>query len=76
MNDKTAERIESKDIFPDGANVATSCDDYKCPCGKGKIVEERVPGFDDYSIWIDCEECRKIYRVRTGCGSIWELVKK
>ena len=28
--------------------------EYKCPCGKGKIVEEHdnIPGFRDHDVWL------------------------
>ena len=52
--------------------------EFKCPCGKGKIVEEhdRIPGFREHDVWLQCEECSKKYRldISKGVGS-WELVE-
>ena len=53
--------------------------EYKCACGKGKIVEEHdnIPGFRDHGVWLDCEECEKLYTLDTTKGvRAWELVKK
>lgn len=53
--------------------------EYKCPCGKGRIVEEHdnIPGFRDHGVWLDCEECSKVYVLDTTKGvRAWELVKK
>lgn len=50
--------------------------EYKCPCGKGRIVEERVVGFGDYWAMIKCRTCKKKYEIKTGCGHIWELEEK
>lgn len=32
---------------------------YKCPCGKGRVVDDKVaiPGFRSHDIWIECNEC-------------------
>lgn len=76
MNDKTAKVIIDKDVYPDGANCPTRRIEYVCPCGKGKIVNERISGFGENYAWIECDTCEKIYQVRTGCGNYWELVKK
>lgn len=42
---------------------------YECPCGKGKIIEvkDRIPGFRESDITIECDECAKKY------GSITSL---
>ena len=52
---------------------------YKCPCGKGKVVEEHdnIPGFREHDVWIQCEECSKKYRLDTSKGVRgWEIVEK
>lgn len=38
---------------------------YKCPCGKGRIVDEKdaTPGFRTHEIIIECGECCKKYDV-------------
>jgi membrane protein YqaA with SNARE-associated domain len=75
-NDQTAEKISESDIYPYGANSPTQHIEYKCPCGKGKIIDERVIGFGDYIAYIECKRCEKKYQVKTGCGHIWELEEK
>ena len=53
--------------------------EYKCLCGKGKIVEEHdnIPGFRDHYLCINCEECSKKYRLDTSKGVRgWELVER
>ncbi len=75
MNDKTAKIILDASLYPNGANSPTRHIEYLCPCGKGKIIEERVVGFGDCYAWIECEQCKKTYKVVTGCGHFWELEK-
>ena len=60
-------------IYPKGANCPTEHYEYECACGKGKIIEENVPGFDDHYTWIACEECKKNYVLVEGRGSIWDI---
>lgn len=53
--------------------------EYKCACGKGKIIEEHdnTPGFRDHSVWLSCSACSKEYEIDTSNGvRAWELVKK
>lgn len=76
LNDKTAKLVMSENRYPNGANCPTAHREYECPCGKGRIIDERVVGFGDYTAWIDCPDCQKNYRVLTGCGHIWELIKR
>ena len=76
MNDRTAKVILDKDLYPNGANSPTRHIEYFCPCGKGKIIDERVIGFHDYYAYIDCPKCAKKYEIQTGCGYIWQLIKK
>ncbi len=75
-NDRTAKRLKVEDIYPEGANSLTSHAEYECPCGKGRIVYERVIGFNDYYAIIECKECREKYNIRTACGCLWELEEK
>ncbi len=52
---------------------------YKCPCGKGKIVEEHenIPGFRDHSVMLYCPECEKKYILDTSKGvRNWQLVER
>lgn len=46
----------------------TSRTEYDCPCGQGRIVEERddIPGFRDHSVFLDCDECRAHWRLVDG----------
>lgn len=74
--DRNARKLRSVDLYPESANSLTRHTEYECPCGKGKIVYERVIGFNDYYAMIECEECNKRYNVRTACGCLWELVEK
>lgn len=76
MNEKNATVLLDEDRYPNGANSPTRHIEYQCPCGKGKIIHERVVGFGDYSTWIECKRCEEKYKVVTGCGYIWELDKK
>lgn len=73
LNDKTAKIIFEEDRYPKGANSPTRHIEYKCPCGRGKIIDERVLGFADYYAYIDCPDCKKKYKINYGCGYIWEL---
>lgn len=53
--------------------------EYKCPCGKGKIVEihDNIPGFRDHTVFMCCDECREKYELDTSHGvRSWELVEK
>lgn len=39
---------------------------YKCPCGKGQIVDDKdaTPGFRSHDIFIKCNECSEKYEIR------------
>ena len=76
MNDRDAKQIKFKELYPDGANWPTYHYEYKCPCGRGKIIYESVPGFDDSYAIIKCRACEKKYEIEYGCGYLWELVEK
>ena len=76
MNDRDAKVLLMEDRYPDGANCPTRHIEYECPCKKGRIIHERVPGFDDYWTVIKCRRCKKIYEIESGYGYIWELVEK
>ena len=75
-NDENATVILDEDRYPDGAHSPTRHIEYTCPCGKGKIIDERVVGFGDYYAYIECKRCKKKYEVVTGQGYIWELKEK
>ena len=76
MNDRNAKVLLREDRYPKGANHPTLHIEYACPCGKGRIIDERVVGFGDYSVWFECKKCEKKYDFITGCGYIWELEEK
>ena len=73
MNDRTAKLLIEEKVTPKGANCPTIHKEYLCPCGKGKITEDKVIGFNDLTVTIECEECESKYYVMTGCGCLWEL---
>ena len=75
-NDSTARVLLDEERYPNGANSPTRHIEYACPCGKGRIIDERVVGFGDYYAYIKCKNCTKKYEVVTGCGHIWELEEK
>lgn len=75
MNNKNAILLMSEERYPNGANVPTIHKEYRCPCGCGRIIEERVPGFGDWYAWIDCALCKGKYTLIEGQGHIWEIKK-
>ena len=76
MNDRTAKVLLKEDRYPNGANSPTHHTEYACPCGKGKVIYENVPGFNDSYAWIECKTCSKKYDIEYGKGHLWELVEK
>ncbi len=76
LNEKTAKLILFEKRYPNGANSPTEHYEYHCPCGKGKIVYENVPGFDDSYAFFECRNCEKKYDFRYGRGYRWELEEK
>ncbi|MBQ8146956.1 MAG: hypothetical protein IJ039_09250 [Clostridia bacterium] len=76
MNDRSEKPIVDEERYPNGASSPTRHLEYRCPCGKGKIIEERVVGFGDYYAWLECKTCAKKYEIETGCGYLWKLVEK
>ena len=57
MNDRTAKILLDEERYPRGANAPTRHIEYACPCGKGRVIEERVVGFGDYCAWLKCRRC-------------------
>lgn len=52
---------------------------YKCPCGKGTIVEEHdnIPGFRDHDVYFCCDACQEKYEFDLTNGvRNWQLKKK
>jgi hypothetical protein len=52
----------SKSLGHMGETIET---EYKCPCGKGIIIAtfEDIPGYRESYASINCEDCKKLYRV-------------
>ena len=74
---KKTKRIEKENDFPYGANSPTEHLAFKCFCGKGKIVEEHVWGFNDHIVTLECKECLKEYSSYMGfSGNDWIRYKK
>ncbi|MCH5158940.1 MAG: hypothetical protein J1F33_07080 [Clostridiales bacterium] len=76
MNDKDAVLILREDRYAKGANWPTDHSEYVCPCGRGKIVEDRVHGFDDHAVYFECDDCKSKYDIILGCGHRWETREK
>lgn len=53
--------IERTEQYPDGANSPTVVTRYRCPCGKGELVEENTIGFNDHFVTLECKQCLKKY---------------
>ena len=76
MNNENAVLLASEERYPNGANSPTVHKEYRCPCGLGKIIEERVVGFGDWYARIDCSGCKEKYTVIEGRGYTWELKER
>ncbi len=62
--------------MPDREKGYTLHKEFKCPCGKGKIIEEHdeIVGFREHAVWMDCPECKDKYRFDVSQGVYnWEL---
>lgn len=71
---RKTKKIKTETTYPDGANAATYITTYECFCGKGKIVEEVTPGFDDSFVTIECKHCLKKYHEFIDyCGNEWKV---
>lgn len=60
----------------DGISYPVYTNEYECPCKKGVITYERVPGFDDDCATIECVDCAKKYNILYGRGHAWALIEK
>ena len=76
LNDRNAKVLVRKDLYPDGANFPTYHTEYECACGKGRVIEERVAGFNDWWAKIKCRWCSRKYELEEGCGYIWAFKEK
>ncbi len=54
--------ISKEEVYPGTSNSPTYITKYRCPCGKGEIVEENTVGFNDHFVVLKCPECLKKYR--------------
>jgi len=47
------------------SNDGSYTDYYKCPCGKGRVVDDKdaTPGFRSHDIFIECKDCREKYEI-------------
>lgn len=55
-------------------NMKFNC--YKCPCGKGEIVDDKddTPGFRSHDVFLTCDKCREKYEFDFSKGkSRWRL---
>ena len=76
MVEKT-KMLSRKDKYPKGANYPTVITKYKCFCGRGRIIEEDVRGFNDHFITIKCRRCLKKYQSFIDiCGNKWKVYEK
>ena len=76
MNNENAVLLLSEERYPNGGNCPTIHKEYRCPCGCGKIIEERVAGFGDWYVNIDCLPCKEKYILINGQGHIWEIKER
>ena len=53
--------LSTEEITPEGANVPTLVSRYRCPCRKGTVTNERIPGFGEDYFVIDCPVCDEKY---------------
>lgn len=39
---------------------------YVCPCGKGRVVDDKdaTPGFRSHDIYFECDDCREKYELK------------
>ncbi len=76
LNDSNAKLLSTKELYPDGANAPTVVYTYECPCKNSTLEYVTVPGFNDRYLQINCERCKEMYKIITGCGHLWELERK
>lgn len=76
MNSDNAVLLIKEERFPGGATTPTVHKEYRCPCGGGKVIEESVPGFGEFTVWTECDICKERYAILKGNGHIWELIEK
>lgn len=53
--------LSTEEVTPEGANVPTIVTRYRCPCRKGTIANERIPGFGEDYFVIECPVCDEKY---------------
>ena len=72
------ERIDSTTNFHPGYGAGsgdTERIEYKCPCGRGKIIEEHdnIPGFREHEIYFECDNCSRLFDINNFQGRSWVL---
>ena len=73
--EKTKRILDVKN--PYGEDSATEYLAFECFCGKGKIIEEHVWGFNDHIVSLECKECLKKYSsYMSFCGNGWYRYEK
>ena len=74
---KDLKLIRAYEKYPRGANSPTIIKKYKCPCGRGKIIEQNTIGFNDHFVTLNCRRCLKTYQPFVDiCGDSFELSSK
>ena len=53
--------LSTEEIFQEDANVPTIVTRYRCPCRRGTIANERIPGFGEDYFVIECPRCDEKY---------------
>ena len=71
ISKRVTKLLEEKDTYPDGANSPTHVKVYRCFCKKGKIIEERVLGFNDHYAYFECDACDEKYAYIDFAGNDW-----
>ena len=57
----------------------TTTNTYRCPCAKGKVIEEidDIVGRRGRNVWIECSDCNTRYTVeKDSNGTTWEVIEK
>ena len=72
----TTKLLNEKESYPKGANSPTLIKTYECFCKKGKIIEERVIGFNDHFAYFKCRTCSRKYSYLEFSGNDWAAYEK
>lgn len=60
--------LDSIELYHEGYGAGegtTEYYEYKCPCGRGTIIEEHdnIPGFREHDVFIECSYCNKLFSI-------------